>query len=180
MKRKSNYLKVRIIYFLLLIFLVQIACLYKQVPIVVIREKVLRFGPVPLPLKEQIKKELKNYIMAGGDTRNSGPVAFFLTNETFYSGLLDLLSRKDKKIEIEDLFLIEKGIYKIAYKGFHKPIIYDVIDATREKPIEESFGPIAMSDGYLLWIFYRDKNNNITELVLTVPYRQEIIHYGKN
>jgi hypothetical protein len=97
MKRQHNHLKVRIIYVLVLIFLVQTACIYKHIPIVVVREKVLRFGPVPIPLNEEIKKELKNYIRTGGDTRNSGPVAFFLTNETFYSGLLDLLSRKDKK-----------------------------------------------------------------------------------
>jgi hypothetical protein len=147
---------------------------------VVVREKVLRFGPVSLPLNEEIKKELNNYIRAGGDTRKPGPVAFFLTNKTFYSGLIDLLSREDKKIKIEDLFSKEKGIYKIAYKGFQAPIIYDIIDATRETPNEGSFGPLAVSDGHLLWIFYRDANNNITELALTVPYKQEITQYDKN
>jgi hypothetical protein len=177
MKRKHNHLKVRIIYVLVLIFLVQTACIYKHIPIVVVREKVLRFGPVPIPLNEEIKKELKNYIRTGGDTRNSGPVAFFLTNETFYSGLLDLLSRKDKKIEIENFFSKEKGIYKIAYKGFQAPIIYDIIDATMETPNEGSFGPLAVSDGHLFWVFYRDENNNITELMVTVPFRQKIIHY---
>jgi len=180
MKQKHNHLKPRIIFFIILIFLIQAACTYKHIPIAVVREKVLRFGPVPLPLNENIKTGLTNYLKAGGDTRNPGPVDFFLANKTFYSGLLDLLSRQDKKIEIEDIFSKEKGIYKIAYKGFQAPIIYDLIDASRETPDEGSFGPLAVSDGHLLWIFSRDENNNITGLMLTVPFRQEIIHYDKN
>lgn len=177
MKRKHNHLKARIIYVLILIFLVQTACTYKYIPLVVVREQVLRFGPVPLPLNEENKQKLMDYIKEGGDTRNTGPVAFFLTNEPFYSNLLELLSRKDKEIKIEDFFSKEKGIYKITYKGFQTPIIYDIIDATRETPNEGNLGPLSVSDGHLMWIFYRDEKNNITGLMLTVPFRQKIIHF---
>ncbi|MGD2091031.1 MAG: hypothetical protein PVH61_32955 [Candidatus Aminicenantes bacterium] len=180
MKGNPNDLKIRVVYVLILIFIIQTACTYQQIPLVAVREKVLCFGPVPIPLNEEIKKDLETYIRAGGDTRNSGPVAFFLTNKTFYSGLIDLLSGEDRKIKIEDLFLKDNGIYKIAYKGFQPPIIYDVIDARRETPNEGEGGPFAVSDGHLIWIFYRDEHNNITELVLTVPFRDKITHYDKN
>ena len=171
MKRNHNYLKTRIIYFLILIFLIQTACFYKLVPIVVVREKVLRFGPAPLPLNESDQRNLKKYIRAGGDIRETGPVDFYIENKTFYTGLLQLFSEEDKKIKIKDFFSMEEGIYKITYKGFQGPIVYDIIDATREKPTERGFGPLALSDGHLWWIFYRNQDNIITGLVVTLPYR---------
>jgi len=171
MKRKHNYLRVRIIYFLILIFVIQTACLYKPVPIVVVREKVLRFGPAPLPLNQVDQRNLEKYIRAGGDIRRTDAATFYIKNKAFYTGLLEIFSRVDKKIKIKDFFSKEEGIYKIAHKGFQGPIVYDIIDATREKPTERSFSPLAVSDGHLWWIFYRDRDNTITGLVVTLPYR---------
>ncbi len=171
MKRNHNYLKIRIVYFLILIFLIQTACSYRPVPIAVVREKVLRFGPAPLPLNESDQQDLKEFIRAGGDIRETDPADFYLENKTFYTGLLEHFSGEDKKIKILDFFSKEKGIYKIAYEGFREPIVYDIIDATREKPTEGGFGPLAVSDGHLWWIFYRNQDNIITSLVVTLPYR---------
>ena len=151
MKRNRNFLKIRIIYFLILIFVIQTACLYKPVPIVVVREKVLRFGPAPLPLNEDDQKSLENYIRAGGDIRRTGLVDFYIEKKAFYTGLLELFSRVDKKIKIKDFFSKEEEIYQITYEGFQEPIVYDIIDATRETPTERGFGPLAVSDGAVLW-----------------------------
>ena len=171
MKRNLNDLKIRVVYFLILIFFIQTACLYKPVPVVVVREKILRFGPAPLPLNEGDQENLEDYIRDSGDTTGTASAAFYIENKAFYTALLELLSRDDKKIKIQDFFSEEEGIYKIAYKGFRKPIVYDIIDATRDTPTEGSFGPLAVSDGHLWWIFYRDNDNTIISLVVTLPFR---------
>lgn len=180
MKRNHNYLKIGIIYFIILIFLIQTACSYKSVPVVVVREKVLRFGPAPVPLNEDDQRNLEKYIRVGGDIRRTELVDFYIENKTFYRGLLELFSRVDKKIKIKDFFSKEKEIYKVAYKGFQGPIVYDIIDATREKPTERGFGPLAVSDGRLWWILYRDRDNTITGLVVTLPYKLYIKKKTKN
>ena len=170
MKRNLKDLNIRVVYFLILIFFIQTACCYKPVPTVVVREEVLRFGPVPLPLNEENQQKLEKYIKFGGDKRRTKTAPFYIENKAFYTGLFELFSRNDK-IKVKDIFAKEEGIYKIAYKGFQRPIVFNIIDATRKEPITRSFGPLAVSDGDLWWIFFRDEDNTITGLVVTLPYR---------
>jgi hypothetical protein len=181
MNINRHILKTTIIYSLLLLFLLPTACTHKPFPLVVVREKVLRFQAGSLPLQDEAKNALNKYLQSGGDLRKTGPVDFYLKNERFYTGLLDLLSVTGRAIKVTDLFSQEKGIYKIAYNGFKAPVVYDIIDATRETPAAEgSFGPLAVSDGHLWWIFFRDRDNTLTGLIVTVPYHQEIDHFGEN
>ena len=181
MNIKRHFSKTGIIYFLLLLLLLPPACIHKPFPLVVVREKVLRFRAEPLPLNDETKEALKNYLKSGGDTRKTGPVDFYIKNERFYTGLLDLLSVNDRPIKVADLFSQVNGIYKIAYSGFQNPVFYDIIDATRETPAaEESFGPLAVSDGHLWWIFSRDNHNILTGLIVTVLIDQGISHFGEN
>ena len=131
----------------------------------------LRFGPVPLPLNEKTKHELKNYIRSGGDKKNPGPVPFYLQKKKSYEELLFFLSSKGM-FRVSDIFTMQKGLYQVnprVSKWFKGPVVLSIIDPTQKRPSsEKSFGPLAVSDGHLWWIFYRNKNNQIVRLKLTV------------
>ena len=131
----------------------------------------LSFGPVPLPLNEKTKSDLKNYIRSGGDKRNTGPVAFYIHKKKLYEELLSFLSSKEK-YDVRDIFAIKKGLYKVnpgVSKWFKGPVVLSIIDATQKRPLsEKSFSPLAVSDGQLWWIFYRNKQNQIVQIKLTI------------
>lgn len=184
MDRNYKFLKtgtLRVIFLLLLVFFIQSACCHNQVPVVVVREYDLRFGPESVPLNDNTRDALEKYIKAGGDKNKTGPIEFYLINKTFYKTLLTHFSRLDKKANVQDFFSKNKGLYRLNYQGFQEPIIYDIIDATQKRPAsEKNFSPLAVSDGHLVWIFYRDENDNIIKLMLTLPYNKKIIHYRNN
>lgn len=178
MINKSSHLALKTICLILLVFFllggIEESYCQGTGEFVVVREADLRFGPVSIPLNEKTKNELKNYIKSGGDKKNRGPVAFFLYKRKAYEGLLAFLARKGQ-IKISDIFAERKGLYKVsprAKKWFQGPVVLSIIDATRKRPLsEKSHGPLAVSDGNLWWIFYRNKNNRIIELQLTIPLK---------
>jgi hypothetical protein len=141
---------------------------------VVVRESDLRFGPVNLPLEEEIKPELISYLKAGGDKANKDIVNFY--NEKFYQSLLAFLSG-NKVLKITDIFVSnvsKEGIYALSASAgawFQEPIVLTVVDATQKRPSsEQSYGPIVVSDGHLWWIFYRDPGNKfLSKLLVTLP-----------
>lgn len=171
----NRHLVVKVIGFLVLILCIQNG-FYKSYciergPVVVVREMDLSFGPVPLPLNEKIKLELRNYIRSGGDRKNTGPATFYLPKKKFYEELFLFLSSK-RMFRFSDIFTMQKGLYHVnprVNKWFKGPVVLSIIDATQKRPLsEKSFGPLAVSDGNLWWIFYRNKNNQIVRLKLTI------------
>ncbi len=168
-------LVLKVIGFILLILCIQGGS-YKSYCIeqgleVKVREMNLTFGSVPLPLDEKTRNELKNYLRSGGDKRNTGPVPIYLHKKKSYEELLDFLSSKGM-FNVRDIFTINKGLYRLNHRGrkwFNGPVVLSIIDATEKRPLsEKSFGPLAVSDGHLWWIFYRNKTNQIVRLKLTV------------
>jgi hypothetical protein len=126
---------------------------------------------VPLPLNEKTKNELRDYIRSGGDKKNTGPVGFYLHKKKSYEELLDFLSGK-KKFQVSDIFTKKKGLYEVnprVTKWFKGPVVLSITDATEKRPLsEKAFSPLALSDGYLWWIFYRNEKNRIVRIKLTV------------
>jgi hypothetical protein len=171
----NRHLVLKVIGFILLILCIQSGsyksyCL-EQGPVVVVREMDLRFGPVRLPLNEKTKNELKDYIRSGGDKRNTGPAPFYLHKKKSYEQLLYFLSSKGL-FRVSDIFTRKKELYQInprVSKWFRGPVVSSIIDATEKRPLsEKSYGPLAVSDGHLWWIFYRNKMDQIVRLKLTI------------
>jgi len=171
----NRHLAVKVTGLILLILCIQSGfyksyCIEREA-VVVVREMDLRFGPVPLPLDEKTKNDLKNYIKSGGDIKNPGPANFYLQKRKSYEALLFFLSRKEL-FRVSDIFTRQKGLYQVnprVSKWLKGPVVLSIIDATQKRPAsEKSFGPLAVSDGHLWWIFYRNKKNQIVRLKLTV------------
>lgn len=171
----NRHLTLKVIGFILLILCVQ-SGFYKSYciergPVVVVREMDLCFGPVRLPLNEKTRNELKNYIRSGGDKRNTEPAAFYLHKKKSYEALFYFLSGKGM-FRVSDIFVMKKGFYNVnprVSKWFGGPVVLSITDATRKRPwSESSYGPLAVSDGHFWWIFYRNKENQIVRLKLTV------------
>jgi hypothetical protein len=145
--------------------------------VVVVREADLRFGPVPLPLASETRDELMGYIKSGGDVLHTDPAPYYFKLKDFYTQLLDFLSSKDK-IKVGDLFTKVKGLYRVnprAGRWFKGPVILGVIDATQKRPAaERGFGPLAVSDGNLWWIFYRGNKEQLGLVLVTVPVTGQI------
>jgi hypothetical protein len=172
----NRHIVVRVFGFILLILCIPWSS-YKSYciergPVVVVREAGLRFGPVPLPLDEKTRNELKNYIRSGGDKSNTGPAGFYINKKKSYEELLEFLSSKGVYL-VNDIFTKKKMLYEVntvVSKWFKGPVVLSIIDATQERPLsEKSFSPLAVSDGHLWWIFYRNKKNQIVQLKLTIP-----------
>jgi hypothetical protein len=171
----NRHLGVKVIGFILLILCIQggfykCYCIEKG-PVVAVREMELCFGPVPLPLNEKTKNELRDYIRSGGDIRNTGPAGFYLHKKKAYERLIYFLASKGM-FQVSDLFTMKKGAYQVnprVSQWFKGPVVLSIIDATQKRPLsEKSFGPLAVSDGYLWWIFYRNEKNQIVRLKLTI------------
>jgi hypothetical protein len=165
----------KVIGFILLIFCIQGGfyegyCIEKG-PVAVVREMDLCFGPVPLPLNEKTKNELRDYLRSGGDKRNTGPAGFYLHKKKAYEELIYFLSSKGM-FRVSDLFTMKKGLFQVnpgVSQWFKGPVVLSIIDATEKRPLSETgFGPLAVSDGYFWWIFYRDEENQIVRLKLTI------------
>jgi len=186
----NRHLLVEVIGFILLILCIQggsyqCYCMEKG-SVAVVREMDLCFGPVPLPLNEKTKKELRDYLRSGGDKRNTGPAGFYLHKREFYEELIFFLSRKeeDKNREmfrVGDLFTMGKGFYQVnreLSRWFKGPVVLSIIDATEKRPLsEQSFGPFAVSDGYFWWIFYRNEQNQLVRLKLSIRQDPDQMKY---
>lgn len=178
----NRHLVLKVIGFILLILCIPGISYYsyciEQGPVaVVVREMDLSFGPVPLPLNKKTKSELKNFIRSGGDKRNTGPAPFYPHKKKSYEDLLYFLSSKGM-FRVSDIFTEKKGKKKGLYqvnpgvsRWFRGPVALTIIDATRKRPwTESSYGPLAVSDGHLWWIFYRNKKGQIYQLKLTQTF----------
>ena len=181
MPNNRKFSNVRLLGLILVIFWFQgsfaINYCLERGPVVVVREADLRFGPVPLPLTEETRKGLMKYIKSGGDILYTDPAPYYFKLKESYAQLLDFLSGKDR-ITVGDLFTTVKGIYRVntgARRWFKGPVVLDIIDATQKRPAaERSFGPLAVSDGNLWWIFYRGNKDQIGLVLVTAPVSGQI------
>lgn len=150
----------KLIIIILLIFFAYQGCCPKCEPsFAPVREADFRFGPVSLPLTEEAKKDLILFLSKEGDKRSSDFVDPYASKR--YEGLLELLSDSEFLKNSENFKL--KGetktvkISKTLEKWLKNPIVYQVVDATQQRP--PIINPIAISDNTYWWIFYRDQND---------------------
>lgn len=170
-----RHLVVKVIGFILLSFCIQggfYECYgIEKGPVAVVREMDLCIGPLPLPLNEQTKNELRDYLRAGGDKKNTGPAGFYLHKKKAYEELISFLSGKGM-FQVSDLFTMKKGLFQVnprVSRWFKEPVVLSIIDATEKRPSsEKGIGPLAVSDGYFWWIFYRNEENQLVRLKLTI------------
>jgi len=173
---------VRIAALTLLIIFVYGGCCTKSIPVVVIREFDLRSDLFSLPLSAGDRKTLDDFLKRGGDREVTGPIGFY--DESFYSGLLGILS-DDDKVEMNDLFIRVNGVYEMkdsVKKWFSKGPIYGVIDTREKRPSVKSTRPFSLFDGNLWWVFYREDNDLVwlKKVLVTVPLQKKIKHYDGN
>lgn len=182
MNNNRNFNSIKVIVFVLLVIFIYGGCSSQCIPVVVIREFDLRSDLFSLPLSEADKTELDDFLKRGGDREIVGPVGFY--NEDFYSGIIGILS-DDEKIEMNDLFVQENGVYKMKdslKNWFSMGPIYGVVDTREKRPSVSSTRPFSLFDGHLWWVFYREKEEPdwIKKVLVTVPIKEKINHYSEN
>lgn len=146
-------IKRRFVFFIVVVVLFYSACRPKTVPFVVVREADFHVGPVELPLNEEGKKNIENFLLKGGDNSRSDIVDPGVRKT--YQGLFALLSdntflRRSKfrrRGEIAE-------ISKILEQWFEKSIVYSIIDSQNKRPL--IIAPISLKDKNkkYWWIFY--------------------------
>ncbi|MCP5050511.1 MAG: hypothetical protein GY940_25325 [bacterium] len=160
------------------------ACSPREVSFVVVREENFRIGPVPLPLDEQGKRQVKMFLEKGGDNSKRDQVDFNV--EKRYDPLFKLLA--DPSFLYAEKFRKEDEIGKISLpleEWFEKKILYSIIDATQKKPL--AIPPLSVKDknGKYWWVFYFPQdgkgggNLKISKLLITVATTKDIRHYEK-
>ncbi|MCU0287744.1 MAG: hypothetical protein MUF15_15295 [Acidobacteria bacterium] len=165
--------KQRFIFFILIVFLLYPACRPKAVPFVIVREADFRVG-VDLPLNEEGKKKLINFLIKGGDNQCSDIIIPEVPKA--YNELFVLLS--DSNFLYRSKFR-KKGtvgkISKVLEPWFEKSIIYTLIDSQNQRPL--IIAPICLQDKNkrYSWVFYMpqppaDIENDplITRLLITL------------
>jgi hypothetical protein len=174
-----NLSRTRVILLLVLAIFVYIGCCCKPTPIVVIRGSDLRSDLLPLPLSEVDRNALNDYLKKGGDRENEDTVTFY--SETFYKGVLDLLSNDDK-IEMDDLFVHEpSGQWKLkdaVKQWFKRPAVYGVYDSRCKRPSLKTTRPFSLFDGHFWWVFYRESGDSkwLRKVLVTVPVSGAVPH----
>jgi hypothetical protein len=160
-------------------------------PFVVIRGEFLRSNVYVLPLEQEKITELLGYVKKGGNIKDTDTADFY--NETYYKGLLDVLSKDkdgDGKFEMEDLFDMEKkkleGRYILAggaAQHFIPPKVNSIFDSRLKRPNTKSYHPFALADQgkNLWWVFYRKKGEHTTieGVMATVPIFKDLQHFKK-
>jgi UDP-2,3-diacylglucosamine pyrophosphatase LpxH len=151
-------------------------------PFVTVREADFRCGPVDLPLTEESRGKIATFLQRGG---NWGNYEFLDYNTpTYYEKLLDLLS--DPKFLHSSNFREETAIDQVSAQmkpWFHNPIIYQIIDGTKQHPSVPN--PICVADGKYWWIFYTGKrladsgDLEITKVLINAPLSRTMKHYQK-
>jgi UDP-2,3-diacylglucosamine pyrophosphatase LpxH len=149
---------------------------------VTVREADFRLGPLPLPLDEDGKTALLAFLERGGDHRIDDYVD--AGAEHHYGDLIALLSRPE--FLHSRSFRREEAAGEVSdglTKWFHKPILYQLIDARHDTPRVPR--PMCMTDGQYWWIFYMDKHPEeegsfkVTELLVSAAPSKTLKHYGK-
>jgi len=131
--------------------LVETGCLaHRAQPIVAVTEEQFRFEikpnlPIALPLSAADSDGLRKYLVAGGNTANSGGATVDPAAAQEYSPLLELL--RDKKWTYEQV--LDQQVFR---KWFPKIQVGGVVDARREEPPKTP--PLAAKSGHYWWIFY--------------------------
>jgi len=151
-----------------------------SIPFITVREADLRLGPVDLPLSEADRKTILSFLQRGGNWATQDVVDSHAP--IHYSELLDLLSAPE--FLSSHNFRNENKIDEISpamHKWFFNPIIYQIIDATKNRPPVHN--PMGISDGRYWWIFHAEKSTadpdelKITRLVITASLSKSMVHY---
>jgi UDP-2,3-diacylglucosamine pyrophosphatase LpxH len=151
-----------------------------SIPFVTVREANLRHGPIDLPLSETDREEILSFLQRGGNWGNRDVTDFHAPRH--YSGLLDLLSNPE--FLYSHNFRNKNQIDMISprmRRWFHDPIIYQIIDASRERPPVHN--PMSISDGKYWWIFYTQKDSpdahdaQLVSLTITASLSKSMRHY---
>jgi hypothetical protein len=158
--------------FLLIIVLLlsSIGCPSVQVPYVAVREAKFRSEQnkserIKLPLTTESRKQLIDFLKAGGDTSLIGSEIADPEAEKHYEQLLNMLS-DTRNLSLQDL--TEKQTFK---DWFSDIIIRQVIDAREEAP--PIIDPVAVTDGKYWWIFYH-RHKQLIELLVFKAIPREI------
>lgn len=167
-------IKHRFILFIIVVVFLYPACRPKTVPFAVVREANFRVGPVDLPLNDEGKKMLADFLLKGGDNRHS--VIAAPDAPKAYAALFVLLS--DDTFLRRSKFRKEGDIGKISKtleQWFEKFIVYSLIDSQKERP--PIVAPISLKDknGKYWWVFYMpqppanlEKDPRIIQVLVTM------------
>jgi len=149
-------------------------------PCAVVREADFRCGPVDLPVTAESRNKISTFLHRGGDWSKQDLVDRKAVK--YYEGLIELLS--DANFLRSGNFRDEKAIDQVSAQlkpWFHNPIIYQLVDATQERPLAPA--PICMNDGKYWWIFYTGRrladtgDLEITKVLISTPFARMIEHY---
>jgi len=151
-----------------------------SIPFITVREADFRIGPLDLPLDEKSKEMILTFLQRGGNWGNQDLVDF--EAPAHYSGLLELLS--DPKFLYSRNFRNKAQIDEISptmQPWLHSPIIYQIIDASQDRPPVHN--PMSISDGKYWWIFFTQKespeseDSKIVRLTITASPSQSMKHF---
>ncbi len=151
-----------------------------SIPFITVREADLRYGPIDLPLDKKNREKILSFLQRGGNWGNQDLVDY--EAPTHYSGLLDLLSNPDflyshnfrNRTQIDE-------ISPTLQPWFHNPIIYQIIDASQDRPPVHN--PISISDGKYWWVFYTHKDtpesddSKVVRLTITASLSKSMKHF---
>lgn len=176
-------IKHRFIFFMLFVLFCYPACSSRTVPFAVVREADFRVGPVDLPLSNEGKKKITEFLLKGGDNHFSNIVAPDAPKA--YADLFILLSdstflRRSKFRKEGDIGKISKALEQ----WFEKPIVYSLIDSQKERP--PIIAPISLKDknGKYWWVFYMpqppanlEKDPGIIQVLITMTPTKDTDKY---
>jgi hypothetical protein len=176
-------IKHRFIGFMVVVVFLLPACRPKTVPFTVVREADFRVGPVDLPLNDEGKKKLTDFLLKGGDNCR-GDIAAPDAPKA-YAALFVLLS--DDTFLHRSKFRKEGAIGEISKplgQWFEKSIVYSLIDSQNKRPLV--IAPLSLADknGKYRWVFYMpqppgnfEKDPRIIQVLVTLTPTKDIVKY---
>lgn len=176
-------IKRRFVFLIVVVVLFYSACRPKTIPFVVVREADFRVGPVDLPLNDEGKKIIENFLLKGGDKSRSDIVDPGVPKE--YAGLFTLLS--DSTFLHRHKFRKDGEMGKISKnleQWFEKSIVYSVIDSQNKRPF--IIAPISIKDKNkkYWWVFYMppsmddlEDDPRIIQVLITATVSKDVDKY---
>lgn len=179
-RKSSQYLFSAVI--LLGLLLISCGCQTpkRSIPFIAMREANFRLGPIDLPLDKQERDNVLLFLQRGGNWENQDLTD--LEAPAHYSGLLDRLS--DPDFLYSHNFRDNTQIDRVApamRKWFHDPIIYQIVDASLDRPPVHN--PMSISDGKYWWVFYTQResldsrDSKLVQLTITASLSKSMRHY---